>query len=846
MTEHQDDSAPPPDTSRDALALEYIDRLPFAPYEVQERALFTWFACRSGVLVCTPTGTGKTLIAEAAAFEALKTGKRIYYTTPLIALTEQKFVEMQEAAARWGFPPDRIGLVTGNRRVNPDAPVLVVVAEILLNRLLNSAAFDFSDVFAVVMDEFHSFSDPERGIVWEFTLALLPPHARLLLLSATVGNALPFLSWLKQSHRRDLDLVQGTERRVPLEFRWVPDMLLNELLEEMAGATRRAAGSGSENDDGRRTPALVFCFNRDECWQIAEELKGRALLADGQQKDLADELVRHDWSKGAGPKFKQILMRGVGVHHAGILPRHKRVVEALFQKKLLSVCVCTETLAAGINLPARSVVLTSLLKGKPGSQRLLDSSSAHQMFGRAGRPQYDARGFVFAVPHPDDVKILRWREKFDRIPADSKDPNLIKAKKALKKKEPTRSPERQYWNQQQFEKLQKSPPGDLASRGSLPWRFLAYLLTLSPDVERVRSLVRKRLMPPKNLEAAERHLDQMLLTLLRGGFVMLEPEPPAETPAESAARPAAPAEPEPPAKPSALQRLIDEITAGGGDGKKPGADASRPPGPARYRALLARPTERLPELFAFRSMNPLYGLFLLEHFDLADPHERMQMFESVLELPPALLRLVRTPSYHERPPGPLATGRVDEEIVQRGLLPVGDLYPEWDPDCPPEARKYAPALADKLHMLFRWRHPCVDDVRVQPVWVAGELTEFGGDFYHYVGSRDLVKQEGLVFRHLLRLILLLGEFGQLAPRNVDPIAWRDELRELAVKIAESCRAVDPSCTDSVLEHAGEDDLLRGEAETPSPLVGFLSASKKPDSRPSDPAAEFGSGLIDDD
>ena len=127
-------SSPPVD--RDTLAAEYFERLIFTPYPVQEEALYAWFSCEQGVLVCAPTGTGKTLIAESAIYEALRTGKQCYYTTPLIALTDQKLTEIQEAAVRWGFPASSIGLVTGNRRVNPDAPVLVVVAEILLNRLM--------------------------------------------------------------------------------------------------------------------------------------------------------------------------------------------------------------------------------------------------------------------------------------------------------------------------------------------------------------------------------------------------------------------------------------------------------------------------------------------------------------------------------------------------------------------------------------------------------------------------------------------------------------------------------------------------------------------------------------
>src|SRR5881392_1460190 len=187
---------PPAPPARDELASRYLEQLPYTPYPVQEDALLAWFTAEHGVMVCAPTGTGKTLIAQAALFEALHTGTTAYYTTPLIALTEQKFQEMQASAVRWGFSADDVGLVTGNRRVNPSARVLVVVAEILLNRLLHPEGFDWEHVSAVVMDEFHSFADPERGIVWELSLNMLPKHVRLLLLSATVGNSVEFVNCL--------------------------------------------------------------------------------------------------------------------------------------------------------------------------------------------------------------------------------------------------------------------------------------------------------------------------------------------------------------------------------------------------------------------------------------------------------------------------------------------------------------------------------------------------------------------------------------------------------------------------------------------------------------------------
>jgi superfamily II DNA/RNA helicase len=813
--------------SRDDLAQRYFDQLPFTPYPVQEDALLAWFSSDTGVLVCAPTGTGKTLIAEAAVFEALHTGRKAYYTTPLIALTEQKFAELQATAERWGFDKEQIGLVTGNRKVNPEATVLVVVAEILLNRLLHTEAFDFADVSAVVMDEFHSFSDPERGIVWEFALSLLPKHVRLLLLSATIGNAVDFVLWLDRCHGRRLELVQSSDRKVPLNFRWVPDKLLTEHLEEMA------AGDA----ESRYTPALVFCFNRDECWSVAEELKGKSMLADGQQKALGEELAKHDWSKGVGPKLKQILFRGVGVHHAGLLPKHKRVVEHLFQKKLLSICVCTETLAAGINLPARSVVLPCLLKGKPGQKKIIDPSAAHQMFGRAGRPQFDKEGFVFALPHEDDVRILRWKEKYDQIPEDTKDPLLIRAKKSLKKKMPTRSPERQYWNEQQFEKLRIAPPGHLMSRGPLPWRLLAYLLLLSPDVDRLRHLVRKRLMDPKQLDAGERHLEDMLLTLHAGGYVRLEPEPPPPPEPNAVATPTEPAAAAPSWLSQQLQAALDkQWEAHGVKVTGPVAESTR------YRPLFAQPTEKLSSLLVFRSVNPLYGMFLMEHLGVADRTERILAWESLLEFPLALIRNVRVPPPHKLPPGPLALTRVDPEIVSRGLIAAQDLYPEFDPDIPFEDRKYAPPLADKLKLWFDAMHPDVHELRITPVWCAGELLEFGGNFYNFVSSRDLSKQEGLVFRHVLRLVLLLGEFAQLTPPETDPQVWREELQDLAAQWTEACRGVDPTSTDHMLVHAADADLVA--LDRPA-LASVLVPVNEP-TEPVEAEPEFGAGLAIDE
>jgi superfamily II DNA/RNA helicase len=744
--------------TRDELAERYLAQLPYTPYPVQEEALLTWFTSEQGVLVCAPTGTGKTLIAEAALFEALHAGTVAYYTTPLIALTEQKFQEMQACAVRWGFPVEEVGLVTGNRRVNPNARILVVVAEILLNRLLNQEAFDFTSVSAVVMDEFHSFADPQRGIVWELSLALLPAHVRLLLLSATVGNAAEFVAWLQRAHGRRIELVEGRDRRVPLTYLWVPDQLLNEHIVDMARGDPQT----------RKTPTLVFCFNRDECWSVAEQLKGLPLLGEDQRARLHAEVNRLNWTQGVGPKIRQMLHRGVGVHHAGMLPKYRRVVEDLFQRKLLAAVICTETLAAGINLPARSVVLSTLAKGPFGKQKLIDASTAHQIFGRAGRPQYDDRGYVYALAHEDDVKILRWKEKYDQIPENTKDPGLLKAKKALKRKKPSRRENVLYWNEAQFKQLQTAPPGRLYSKGPLPWRLLAYLLKLSPEVARVRTVLRKRLMDEPRIKASEKALEQMLLTLAAGGFVTLDPEPP-----------------------------------------NPPADGQAPTDAPPYSVVHATPTPKLDTLLIFRSIHPLYGAYLLDQLGIAERNERLQAIESVLEVPRPLLKYLRVP--HDLPPGPLATTRLDAELIRRGLM-LAPVPKTGDEDEDEEEEERPPTLADKLWLLFEALYPDVTDVQTQAIWCAGELMHFGGNLNKFVQSRDLVKQEGIVFRHLLRLILLCGELAQVAPPETTLEAWQAEMRELAEQLTASCREVDPASTDEAIEFAYAADVIEGEAE----------------------------------
>ena len=812
---------------RSELATKYIDQLPYPPYPVQEEALLAWFTAEQGVLVCAPTGTGKTLIAHAALYEALHTNTVAYYTTPLIALTEQKFTEMQAAAVRWGFSAEDVGLVTGNRRVNPNARVLIVVAEILLNRLLHPEGHDFADVSAVVMDEFHSFADPERGIVWELSLNMLPKHIRLLLLSATVGNAVEFTNWLDRQHGRQIELVEGKVRKVPLTYKWVPDQFLNELLVDIAKG----------DDAGRKTPALVFAFNRDECWNVAEQLKGLDLMNAAQKAALNKECDQLDWPNGVGPKLKQMLRRGVGVHHAGLLPKYRRVVEELFEKKLLSVALCTETLAAGINLPARSVVLTSLMKGPFGKEKLIEASTAHQIFGRAGRPQYDTEGYVFAYPDEDDVRILRWKQQYDQIPENTKDPGLMKAKKALLKKKPTRNSQKKYWTEADFERLKNAPAGRLYSKGPLPWRLLAYLLKVSPDVEKIRSVVRKRLLDQPRIEAGMKQLTRMLVTLHANGFVVLDPPPPES---EDRGQKAENSKKEP-EKTEAAKPAVLDLTALGANKGQALPPRSEPPA---YVPTTATPTPELDKLLVFRACHPLYGAFLIDLLGVANREERLQLLESVLELPRPLLKFVRVP--WDLSPGPLQTEKLDPELIAKGLITAtppkeegaDDEEEEWVP-----WDERPPVLAEKARLLFDAKYPEVGDFITTGVWAAADVMNYG-NFNTYVTTKDLTKQEGLIFRHLLRLILLTQEFEQLTPPGLTADEWKKELTEISDRLTDICRAVDPTSTEEAIKRAHGADVVEGEEHAKTVTETTPEPPPDPSKLTAEEEADFGAGLTE--
>ena len=359
------------------------------PYPVQEQAIAKILA-KESVLVTVPTGTGKTLMAKAALHAAMERGERAIYTTPLRALTEEKYRELCA-----DFGEGYVGFATGDYKVNREAPIQVEVAEILWNRIVADKHVSPADI--VVMDEGHYFNDPERGYVWEQSIIGLDPRTQLVILSATVGRPEQFTHWVELTRRVPMALVESRERKVPLVHEYREDMMIDTV--------RELAHTGD-------VPAIIFVFGREQCFEVARLLKSCRRFTTDEEKAKVEALCDAALlESGVARELRPLLSHGIGIHHAGILPRYKQLVEQLALERLIKFVVSTETIAAGINLPARTVVFPALRKFIKKEARLVTAAEYHQMAGRAGRPQFDDRGLAITLAPEEIVSDLKKRLK---------------------------------------------------------------------------------------------------------------------------------------------------------------------------------------------------------------------------------------------------------------------------------------------------------------------------------------------------------------------------------------------------------------------------------------------------
>ncbi|MEO1592994.1 MAG: DEAD/DEAH box helicase, partial [Cyanobacteria bacterium J06632_22] len=399
------------------------DRLfPFALDPFQLQAIDALDTGKS-VVVCAPTGSGKTLVGEYAIHRALHHDKRVFYTTPLKALSNQKLRDFREQ-----FGHDQVGLLTGDTSTNRDAPIVVMTTEIFRNMLYGTAIGEtgtsLANVQAVVLDECHYMNDRQRGTVWEESIIYCPPEIQLVGLSATVANGEQLTDWIDEIHN-DAELVYSDYRPVPLNFHFCTSKGLFPLLNENGtGMHPRLKGQRkppraqkgqkkksqvasistvvSRLQQAEMLPAIYFIFSRKGCDKSVQAVAHLSLVTPEEASELKQRIDHFlELNPGAGRTGQvEPLYRGIAAHHAGILPAWKGLVEELFQAGLIKVVFATETLAAGINMPARTTVIASLSKRTDSGHRLLHASEFLQMAGRAGRRGMDDEGHVVTVENP--------------------------------------------------------------------------------------------------------------------------------------------------------------------------------------------------------------------------------------------------------------------------------------------------------------------------------------------------------------------------------------------------------------------------------------------------------------
>lgn len=401
----------------------------------------------ANVILATPTGSGKSLVALAAHATAVTGSGRSWYTAPVKALVSEKFFDLARQ-----FGPENVGLLTGDSAVNPDAPIICCTTEILALAALRDGR-DL-DAATVVLDEFHYYGDRDRGWAWQVPILELP-QASFLLLSATLGDTRFLRDDLTRRTGRPTALIDDAVRPVPLRFQY-RRTLLHHTIEDLL------------EHDG--SPLYLVNFSQKDAVAMASAMASVTKLGDVAKAQVASELAGAKLTSGFGKDLARLLRNGVGVHHAGMLPRYRRIVERLTQQGALQVISGTDTLGIGVNLPIRTVVLTRLYKYDGNENRILSAREFHQIAGRAGRAGYDTEGLVIALS-PDHVA--------ENESADAKAASDPKKRRKLKKATPPKGfvP----YDEATFDKLQAAPPEALESSFTMTPGMLMQLLDRPGD-----------------------------------------------------------------------------------------------------------------------------------------------------------------------------------------------------------------------------------------------------------------------------------------------------------------------------------------------------------------------------
>ncbi|WP_454114342.1 DEAD/DEAH box helicase [Microbacterium lacticum] len=454
-------------------------------YPAQDEAVIE-LVSGANVILSTPTGTGKSLVAIAAHAASLAGGGRSYYTAPIKALVSEKFFALVEI-----FGAENVGMVTGDSSVNPDAPIVCCTAEILANIALRQGAD--ATVDQVVMDEFHFYGDPDRGWAWQVPLLLLP-RAQFLLMSATLGDVTDIADDLARRTGRAVAQVTGVERPVPLHFSY-ERRPVHEVLTMLV--------------DEQEVPVYIVHFAQAAALERAQALASVTLTTRAQRDEIAEAIGAFRFTTGFGKTLSRLVRAGIGVHHAGMLPRYRRLVETLAQRGLLKVICGTDTLGVGINVPIRTVVITALSKYDGTKMRQLTAREFHQVAGRAGRAGYDPYGNVVVMAPEWEIDNAVALAKAGDDPA--------KRKKIVRKKAPTGVVN---WGEGSYERLIAAAPEPLVPQLKLSAAMLINVIGRGGDVlGNVRSLVFDNHEPRARRYELARRAIAIFRTLVDAGIV---------------------------------------------------------------------------------------------------------------------------------------------------------------------------------------------------------------------------------------------------------------------------------------------------------------------------------------
>ncbi len=494
--EPEDGSEPEPWLKADQAFerfLEWTGSRGIELWEHQEEALMD-LAAGNHVILGTPTGSGKSLVALGMLFMGMAQGKRSYYTAPIKALVSEKFFDLVQVLGR-----ENVGMITGDTHINTSAPVICCTAEILANDALREG--EDTDVGCVTMDEFHFFADPDRGWAWQVPLLTLP-HTQFMLMSATLGDVSAIAASLREHTDSDVDLVVDAPRPVPLSYDYVKTPLEGTV--ELAMHNNEA-------------PLYIVHFSQDAALSTAQSLANFGIATKEQREQIKEMARGTHFTTAFGKILKRLLSCGVGVHHAGMLPRYRLLVEKLAQQGLLPVICGTDTLGVGINVPIHTVVLTALTKFDGYKMRRLRAREFHQIAGRAGRSGFDTEGMVIAEAPEYEIANAKLLLKAGDDPK--------KLRKIKKKKPPEGFVT---WNEQTFQRLIETQPETLKPRLRITHSMVLSMVEQGGDARaRVSELIAKSLQTDEEKLKLNVRADEIFATLIDSGVVVRTEVPPA-------------------------------------------------------------------------------------------------------------------------------------------------------------------------------------------------------------------------------------------------------------------------------------------------------------------------------